>query len=153
MDVSTAGALNLFAYKNALQNNTPAQALQDAVGRSSALASNSSAALAGEVGSSDAYTNTLKQVGEAPIHSASYTLSVQSGNGSSEVESRLASAQPSSSASGLLTSAGLDPRTAGALAVYQVRSAPNAAEAYAQVQAIAANANQTVSRMTISMTA
>jgi hypothetical protein len=159
MDVSTAGSLTLLAYQNALQNSTPIQALQQGVAQSSLLASSSGASLVGEVGSADSYTNILRLAGEASMYAASYTLGAQSGNGASEIESRLASAQSNSSVSGLLAStgvsslAGLDPRTAGALTAFQVRSAPSAADAYAQVQAIAANANKAISGMTMSLMA
>lgn len=159
MDVSTAASLSLFAYKNALQDSSPAQALQQTVSQSASLASGSTASMLGQVGSADSYTNLLRQVGEAPVAAASYTLSVQSGNGASEVQNLLASAQPSSSLSGLLASgglsslAGLDSRTAGALVAYQVRSAPSAADAYAQVQALTANAAQALNGVTMSLMA
>jgi len=159
MDVSSAGALSLYAYKSALQDSTPAQALQQAIAQSSGFASSSTASLVGQVGPTDSYTNLLRQAGEAPVPAASYTLSVQSGNGASEVQNLLASAQPSSSLSGLLATGGLsslagyDSRTAGALAVYQLQNAPNAADAYAQIQALTASANQALNGVTMSLMA
>ena len=47
----------------------------------------------------------------------------------------------------------MDPKSAGALAVYQVRSATSASEAYAKVQAIAANATQAANGITMNLTA
>lgn len=158
MDVSTAGSLSLFANKNALQDSSPAQALQQTTSQSPSL-SGGTASLLGQIGSADSYTNLLRQAGEAPVAAASYALGVQSGNGASEVQNLLATAQPSSSLSGLLASgglsslAGLDSRTAAVLVAYQVRPAPSAADAYAQVQALTTNANQALNGVTMSLMA
>jgi hypothetical protein len=159
MDVSTAASLNLFAFRNALQDGSPAQAPQQTASQAASLSSGGSASMLGQIGSADSYTNLLRQVGEAPVAAASYTLGVQSGNGASEVQNLLASAQPSSSLSGLLSSgglsslAGLDSRAAAGLVAYQVRSAPNAADAYAQIQALTTQSAQALNGVTMSLMA